>query len=573
MSAISNFITAIRTAVYGEQVRGAIADAIEQCYSDVSSPSLNQAGFDAAIASAYANGILDIQTVTQISAMTNDKIIYRYNGTETGKNKGLYYYSPITSTWVLLGSEVQEVSLANQMTNTKAIYKYTGTETGMVQNSLYCHNGTAWLPIGSGVLTAGTAALMTNTGAIYKYTGNETGYVQNALYYHNGTSWVLISPPLVTDADLLNEGEAADAKATGVALATKATKEDVGTLLGVVDKIITAFEGVAYVDDNGQDLIDDIIDAVYNEDSALSLSASPKKFYVLKTNATDDEIKAALNAEMQYTYNRSRELSDFSVSASLSAGMNAVSVSASGKTASTNLFAIPTTDLANSVYTTNLLSGKTWSVGSYGFYNGTETSSANHARTGKFTVPAYLLYKFQAPEGTGDPYIFEWDENGNYMGCFSGYGNYAYATLNPRFTYAVVFYDSTGNGTSKGSSCSLTPVDNRLTMVAPFEVDVNARFNTLEQTPTRTDFTFPKSLFSEFGITEENYLTAINSCNVTFIGNMDRHFGGQSEGVGVWTYINQGLYLRFDVSGYPHKDDLKEYLKDNHLVFKFNFQK
>lgn len=208
MSAISGFINTIRNAVYGEQVRGAIINALEQCYSDVESPSLNQAAFTAAINAAYAGGILDIVTVTQISQMTNQQIIYRYNGTETGKQKGLYYYSALSSSWVLIGSEIHSVSNSNQMTDTNAIYKYTGTQSGMVQNSLYCYNGTAWVPIGSGVLTASTVAQMTNTDAIYKYTGNESGYTQNALYYYNGTNWTEIGEAGQIDglAELIGEG-------------------------------------------------------------------------------------------------------------------------------------------------------------------------------------------------------------------------------------------------------------------------------------------------------------------------------------------------------------------------------
>lgn len=189
MSAISGYINTIQNAVYGEQVRTAIINALEACYSDVESPSLQTAAFQTAIENAYQNGILDIITVTSFNDMTNQNIIYRYNGTAAGKQKGLYYYSALSSSWVLIGSEIQKVSLASQMTDTNDIYKYIGTETGMVQNSLYCYNGTNWVPIGSGVLTASTAALMTNTGAIYKYTGTETGYIQNALYYHDGTSW------------------------------------------------------------------------------------------------------------------------------------------------------------------------------------------------------------------------------------------------------------------------------------------------------------------------------------------------------------------------------------------------
>lgn len=190
MSAISGFINQIQNAVYGEQVRSAIISALQACYSDVENPDLQSAAFQTAIEAAYQDGILDIITVTSFNDMTNQNIIYRYNGTAAGKQKGLYYYSALSSSWVFIGSEIQKVSLASQMTDVNDIYKYIGTESGMVQNSLYCHNGTAWVPIGSGVLTAATAAAMTNTGAIYKYTGTESGMVQNALYYNDGTSWV-----------------------------------------------------------------------------------------------------------------------------------------------------------------------------------------------------------------------------------------------------------------------------------------------------------------------------------------------------------------------------------------------
>lgn len=169
MSAISEFINTIRNAIYGEQVRGAIANAIEQCYNDVSSPSLNTTAFETALRTVYAEGILDIQTVTTIAAMTNQQIIYRYNGTETGRPKGLYYY-----------------------------------------------DGTDWKPIGSGVQTVASASLMTDANAIYKYTGNQQGYVQNALYYYNGTSWIPVSP--VPDTTLSQQAVPADAKAVGDAM-------------------------------------------------------------------------------------------------------------------------------------------------------------------------------------------------------------------------------------------------------------------------------------------------------------------------------------------------------------------
>ena len=195
MSAISGYISTIQNAVYGEQVRTAIVNALLACYSDVENPDLQSAAFQTAIENAYEDGILDITTVTSFNDMTNQNIIYRYNGTAAGKQKGLYYYSALSNSWVLIGSEIQKVSLLSQMTDVNDIYKYIGTESGMVQNSLYCHNGTSWVPIGSGLLTASTAAQMTNTEAIYKYTGNETGYVKNGLYYYSGTEWTNFANP------------------------------------------------------------------------------------------------------------------------------------------------------------------------------------------------------------------------------------------------------------------------------------------------------------------------------------------------------------------------------------------
>lgn len=169
MSAISNFLNTIRTAIYGEQVRGAIADAITQCYDDVSSPSLNTAAFASVVADAYADGFLDIQEKSTIAGMTNEKIIYRY----------------------------------------------TGSEAGYIHNGLYYFNGSSWKPIGSGIQIATTAAGMTDVNAIYKYTGNETGYVTNGLYYFNGTAFVTIADKIITDKTMTEDGGVADAKVVG----------------------------------------------------------------------------------------------------------------------------------------------------------------------------------------------------------------------------------------------------------------------------------------------------------------------------------------------------------------------
>lgn len=278
-SAISGFINTIRTAVYGEQVRGAIVSALEQCYSDVNSPSLNTAAFTAAINAAYAGGILDIQTVTQISAMTNDKIIYRYDGTQAGYQKGLYYYSALSNSWVLIGSEIHSVSSASQMTDTNSIYKYTGTASGMVQNSLYCYNGTSWVPIGSGVLTAFTVSQMTNTGAIYKYTGSESGYYQNVLYYYDGTAWVPVGQPTATQLTAENAGKPADAYVVGVEI------ERAGFSDNAKNALLECFKNVAWNTGNGVSLCADLQTAFFPSDTG-ELPATHQAVEYIQSNGS-----------------------------------------------------------------------------------------------------------------------------------------------------------------------------------------------------------------------------------------------------------------------------------------------
>lgn len=64
------------------------------------------------------------------------------------------------------------------------------------------------------------ASEMTDTSIVYLYIGDETGYNKGHMYFYNGTTWV-DAGICSTDTTLSISGMAADAKATGDAIATK----------------------------------------------------------------------------------------------------------------------------------------------------------------------------------------------------------------------------------------------------------------------------------------------------------------------------------------------------------------
>ena len=78
---------------------------------------------------------------------------------------------------------------------------------------------------------------MTDHNKIYVYTGSETGYTAGNWYYWNGSAWasggVYNSVAVQTDTTLTVSGKAADAKATGDAIAAKASVVVTGTKLNI----------------------------------------------------------------------------------------------------------------------------------------------------------------------------------------------------------------------------------------------------------------------------------------------------------------------------------------------------
>ena len=63
MSAISNYLTFLRSAIYAIDVRDGIADAIEQCYNDVNNPTLKTEALEAALQTKIDEGEMAALTI------------------------------------------------------------------------------------------------------------------------------------------------------------------------------------------------------------------------------------------------------------------------------------------------------------------------------------------------------------------------------------------------------------------------------------------------------------------------------------------------------------------------------
>lgn len=101
---------------------------------------------------------------------------------------------------------------------------------------------------------AATVADMTDHSKTYVYVGSETGYTAGDWYYWNGTAWTSGGPfqatSIITDTTLAVAGEAADAKATGDAIA--AAKTAVLNAMAPAYSPSETYAVGAYVNQNGE---------------------------------------------------------------------------------------------------------------------------------------------------------------------------------------------------------------------------------------------------------------------------------------------------------------------------------
>lgn len=101
MSSIDNYLQEIKTAVYGEEVRDAIHDAIEQCYEDVNQQiSMVEAAGSAQIAAVQAKGAETIETIPDnYDALAENVKNERDNVISSYLSNPLPYFIKNTNVW------------------------------------------------------------------------------------------------------------------------------------------------------------------------------------------------------------------------------------------------------------------------------------------------------------------------------------------------------------------------------------------------------------------------------------------------------------------------------------------
>lgn len=235
-------------------------------------------------------------------------------------------------------------------------------------------------------LTASTAASMTDHTRVYVYTGSESGYTAGHWYFWNGSTWtdggIYNSVAVNTDPTLKLSGVAADAKATGDAIAAvtiptdktlsvsdapadakvvgdeitslkgdlNRTEDEIIRTAGVIEELecglteevktalLACFTRVAWIGDDGQTYYEALSDALNRSRVISGISA-----VFTQGSATiydTDELyalKQYLTVTATYSDGTTKEVNNYTLSGKLVAGTSTITVAYNKKTTTFNV--------------------------------------------------------------------------------------------------------------------------------------------------------------------------------------------------------------------------------------------
>lgn len=222
MSTISTILSTLRSAVWAIDVRDEIANAIEQCYKDVNSPSLVTDGIEEVIGDMVDNGRISGAIVEDLGLITE--------GTSN-----LFDFTTVTAG--RLNTSTGEVGEASGYWTSDFIpvengktYYFANTDRRVAYSSSKAYSanisGTTWTASADGyirvsVTSANRKTAKINEGSAKDYRPGRSPIdfnLRDDVYRKAEVDAALAAVTIATDPELETAGAAADAKATGDAI-------------------------------------------------------------------------------------------------------------------------------------------------------------------------------------------------------------------------------------------------------------------------------------------------------------------------------------------------------------------
>lgn len=378
MSAISTYLEYIRSKIYAKDVRTAIVNAISQCYDDVNKPALQTEAMQAAVQAKIDAGQMAAYTVADGSFAGSKLANGAVTTAKLADNSVTWQKiaSGAVHTGELADSAVTNVKLADSSVSEGKL------ASGAVTTAKIANGAVTGAKVGTGTLTGdniankaiGTAKI--DDGAVtwqklapqaVHTTEIADGAVTSAKLGDVAVTTVKIANKAITkekladdvvpdvDPTLLVSGMPADAKVVGDEIADlksdlRETENEIIRTAGVVEELecgltekvkaalLACFAHVAWISDGGQtyyDALEAALNASHNLNS-ISVSFNQGSAVVYDTDELYG-LKPYLTVTATYDDGTTREVDNYTLSGTLTAGISTITVGYNKKSTTFNV--------------------------------------------------------------------------------------------------------------------------------------------------------------------------------------------------------------------------------------------